>query len=111
MAHHSVLIVEAFGSIERVPAMKRVEAATETIRLSLQDMIDTLENLGKKNRLENLHDAPGNSRRRPSMFDLGLLDLRARLASRQSAGKLPSRGGHVQGMRYVPEMKKWNRTG
>jgi arginine decarboxylase len=106
VAHHSVLIVEAFGSIEKSPNGNRVEASEDDPQI-VQDIVEIFENLGKKNRLENLHDAHEIRERAQAMFDLGLLDLRAKAKIEtvywQIAGAVVEM---FQGMRYIPEEVK-----
>ncbi|MGB7790248.1 MAG: biosynthetic arginine decarboxylase [Terrimicrobiaceae bacterium] len=106
VAHHSVLIVEAFGSIEKSRNGEKVEAASGDPQI-VHDIIEIYENLGRKNRLENLHDAQEIRERAQSMFDLGLLDLREKARVEtvywQIAGAVV---GMFQGMRYVPEEVK-----
>lgn len=75
VAHHSVLLLEAFGSIEKNNGETTIEAAPDDPPL-VADIIEIAGNLGRKNRLENLHDAQEIRERAQSMFDLGLLDLR-----------------------------------
>jgi arginine decarboxylase len=77
VAQHSVLIVETFGAIEKngradisVPVVGAPQLVT--------DMLEIRNNLTPENRLENLHDAQEIRERAQSMFDLGLLDLRAK---------------------------------
>ncbi|MGA7905420.1 MAG: biosynthetic arginine decarboxylase, partial [Terrimicrobiaceae bacterium] len=106
VAHHSVLIVEAFGSIEKSRNGEKVEAASGDPQI-VHDINEIYENLGRKNRLENLHDAQEIRERAQSMFDLGLLDLREKARVEtvywQIAGAVV---GMFQGMRYVPEEVK-----
>ena len=106
VAHHSVLIVEAFGSIEKSRNGEKVEAASGDSQV-VHDIIEIYENLGRKNRLENLHDAQEIRERAQSMFDLGLLDLREKARVEtvywQIAGAVVEM---FQGMRYVPEEVK-----
>jgi arginine decarboxylase len=106
VAHHSILIVEAFGSIEKSRNGEKVEAAADDPQI-VHDIIEIFENLGRKNRLENLHDAHEIRERAQAMFDLGLLDLRAKARIEtvywQIAGAVVAM---FQGMRYVPEEVK-----
>ena len=106
VAHHSVLIVEAFGSIEKSPNGEKVEAA-DGRPPDRHDIVEIFENLGKKNRLENLHDAHEIRERAQAMFDSGLLDLRAKAKIEtvywQIAGAVVAM---FRGMRYIPEEVK-----
>jgi arginine decarboxylase len=106
VAHHSVLIVESFGSIEKSRNDEKVEAAEDDPQI-VRDIIEICDNLGRKNRLENLHDAHEIRERAQAMFDLGLLDLRAKarieIVYWQIAGAVVAM---FRGMRYVPEEVK-----
>jgi arginine decarboxylase len=77
VAPHSVLIVEAFGSIEKQDRIKVVTASESDPKL-VADMIELRTGLNEKRRLEHLHDAQQIRDQAQSMFDLGLLDLRAK---------------------------------
>jgi arginine decarboxylase len=106
VAHHSVLIVEAFGSIEKAKKAKPVQATSDDPK-PVHEMIEVRENLGSKNRLENMHDAQEIRERAQGMFDLGLLDLPAKAKIEtiywEIAGKIVEM---FHGMRYVPEEVK-----
>jgi arginine decarboxylase len=106
VAHHSVLIVEAFGSIEKSPNGDQIEATEDDPQI-VRDIVEIFENLGRKNRLENLHDAHEIRERAQAMFDLGLLDLRAKAKIEtvywQIAGAVVAM---FRGMRYIPEEVK-----
>ena len=106
VAHHSVLIVEAFGSIEKSPDGEKIEATNDCPQI-VHDIVEIFENLGRKNRLENLHDAHEIRERAQAMFDLGLLDLRAKAKIEtvywQIAGAVVAM---FRGMRYIPEEVK-----
>lgn len=106
VAHHSVLIVEAFGSIEKSRNTDKVEAAPEDPPI-VADIIEIYENLGKKNRLENMHDAQEIRERAQSMFDLGLLDLRAKAKVEIVYWQITEAVVEMfRGMRYVPHEVK-----
>ena len=106
VAHHSVLIVEAFGSIEKSRNTEKVEAAPDDPPI-VADIIEIYENLGKKNRLENMHDAQEIRERAQSMFDLGLLDLRAKAKVEIVYWQITEAVVEMfRGMRYVPHEVK-----
>ncbi len=106
VAHHSVLIVEAFGSIEKSHNGEKVEAAADDPQI-VYDIIEICDNLGRKNRLENLHDAHEIRERAQAMFDLGLLDLRAKGRIETVYWQIAAAVvAMFQGMRYVPEEVK-----
>jgi arginine decarboxylase len=77
VAPHSVLIVEAFGSIEKESHSEEIAVASSDPKL-VADMIEIREGLNEKRRLENLHDAQQIRDQAQSMFDLGLLELRSK---------------------------------
>ena len=77
VAPHSVLIIEAFGSIEKESHHKVVTVDSSDPKL-VADMIEIRIGLSQKRRLEHLHDAQQIRDQAQSMFDLGLLDLRAK---------------------------------
>jgi arginine decarboxylase len=106
VAYHSVLVVETFGSIEKSKGNKSV-LATKDDPKPVHEMIEIRENLGSKNRLENMHDAQEIRERAQGMFDLGLLDLPAKAKIEtiywEIAGKIVEM---FRGMRYIPEEVK-----
>jgi arginine decarboxylase len=103
VAHHSILLVETFGSIEKGRDDAGVESTPDDPPL-LADIIEIAENLGKKNRLENLHDAQELRERAQSMFDLGLLDLRAKAKIETVYWRVALEVVEMfRGMRYVPD--------
>src|SRR5208337_2030567 len=74
VAHHSVLIVEVFGSIEKIrpgEAFKYGDSEHALVR----ELLDIKKNLLKANKLEAFHDAQERKEDAQQMFALGLLDL------------------------------------
>src|SRR5207249_8823722 len=63
VAHHSVLVVEAFGSIEKTPPKLKVEASEKDHKL-VADILDVKQRLKRGNRLESLHDIQQIKRKR-----------------------------------------------
>src|SRR5260370_5430978 len=108
VAHHSVLVVEAFGSIEKCSADLALEIR-ETDPKLLHEMVETQKALSKQNRMELLHDAQQIKEQCQSMFELGLLELESKAKIEiiycqiaQSVVEL------CRGMRYVPgEVKEF----
>ena len=72
VAHHSVLVVEAFGSIEKTPSVPAKVAAEHKLTRDLEQMRDniTSQNLG-----ETWHDLQQIKEEAQKMFDVGVLDL------------------------------------
>ena len=62
VAHHSVLVVEAFGSIEKNDEVDKVEAAESDHKL-VRDILEVQQKLRRNNRRESLHDRPAGQRR------------------------------------------------
>jgi arginine decarboxylase len=74
VAHHSVLIVEVFGSIEK----NRVGSGFvygENEHPLVKELLDIRKNLGKLNKLEAFHDALERKDDAHHMFTLGMMDL------------------------------------
>src|SRR5437016_4734958 len=74
VAHHSVLIVEVFGSIEKSrpvlgPPYGEIEHPL------VKELLDIRKNLGKLNKLEAWHDALERKDDAHHMFTLGMMDL------------------------------------
>ncbi len=106
VAHHSVLLVEAFGSIEKHPEGQVITVSDDDPQI-VKDIVELAENVGKKNRLESLHDAQEIRERSQAMFDLGLLDLRAKARIDAVYWQIAEQVvAMFQGMRYVPEEVK-----
>jgi arginine decarboxylase len=74
VAHHSVLIVQAFGSIEKTP-MRPAEVPTKDEHKLIKDLLYTESHLSDRNLLESWHDLQQVKEEAQKMFELGLLDL------------------------------------
>jgi arginine decarboxylase len=73
VAHHSVLLVEVFGTIDKTP--RAFVPATEQDPEFVRQLSDLVVNLTRKNRRESLHDGMAVKEEAAARFDLGLLDL------------------------------------
>jgi arginine decarboxylase len=73
VAHHSVLVVEAFGAIEKT-AMSPAELEAPSHKLT-KDLASTQENLSVRNIAESWHDILQVKEESQKMFELGLLPL------------------------------------
>jgi len=105
-AHHSILVVEAFGAIEKVADTPEVVAAPDDPGV-VKDILELYASLGKKHRLESLHDAHEIREKADSMFGLGLLDLPAKAKVEIVYWRIAARVVELfRGMRYVPEEVK-----
>src|SRR5438034_8207885 len=74
VAHHSVLIVEVFGSIEKVRNGDTFQYG-ESEHALVRELLDIRKNLPKLNKLEAYHDALERKEDAQHMFTLGLMEL------------------------------------
>lgn len=102
-AHHSMLIVEAFGAIDKTADPAAV-VVTETDAKIVQDVFEVQKTVSKENRLEALHDAQQFREQAQQMFELGLLDLETK-AKVETVYWQIARGvvRQFEGLRYIPE--------
>jgi arginine decarboxylase len=106
VAHHSVLIVESFGSIEKATGDQLFEIKESDPKL-LADIIEISRTMNKQNRMENLHDAQQIKEQAQSMFELGLLDLESKAKIESIYWRIAEAVvDFCRGMRYVPEEVK-----
>ena len=77
VAHHSVLVVEAFGAIEKTKLETAIEsaAADPSDHKLLKDLHYTQEHLTARNLTETWHDLLQVKEEAQKMFELGLLPL------------------------------------
>jgi arginine decarboxylase len=106
VAHHSVLVVEAFGSIEKDVHTTKIEAGPDDPK-PLRDIIEVKRQLKRGNRLETLHDAQQIKEETQQMFNLGLLDLEAKAKVEALYWQLARQIVNLhRGLKYVPEEVK-----
>lgn len=106
VAHHSVLVVEAFGAIEKNAADTKVTNA-ETDHKLVRDILDVQQKLRKNNRRESLHDAQQIKEESQQMFSLGLLELPSKAKIESVYWQLAEQIVAMhRGLRYVPEEVK-----
>ncbi len=74
VAHHSVLIVEVFGAIEKIRPGDFLKYGDSEHAL-VRELLDIKKNLTKLNKLEACHDAQERREDAQQMFALGLMDL------------------------------------
>jgi len=74
VAHHSVLIVEVFGAIEKIRAGDSLQYEENEHPL-VKELLDIRKNLPKLNKLEAYHDALERKEDAQHMFTLGMMDL------------------------------------
>src|SRR5208283_3920988 len=74
VAHHSMLVVEVFGSIQKIRVGNGLEYG-ETEHALVRELLDIRKNLAKLNKLEAYHDALERKDDAHQMFTLGMMDL------------------------------------
>jgi len=74
VAHHSVLVVEVFGAIEKVHAATHLQYGENEHPL-VKELLDIKKNLVKLNKLEAHHDSLERRDDAQHMFTLGMMDL------------------------------------
>jgi arginine decarboxylase len=74
VAHHSVLLVEVFGTIEKLRPDQCL-TCEENDHPLVKELVDIQKNLPKLNKLEAYHDALERKEDAQHMFTLGMLEL------------------------------------
>jgi arginine decarboxylase len=74
VAHHSVLLVEVFGAIEKIRPGDFLKYG-DTEHPLVRELLDIKKNLSKHNKLEAYHDALERRDDAQHMFTLGMMDL------------------------------------
>jgi len=106
VAHHSVLVMEAFSSIEKTAPKLKVEAG-ETDHKLVAEILDVKQRLKRGNRLESLHDIQQIKEEAQHTFDLGLLDLESKAKIDTVYWQLAHQIVNMhRGLRYVPDEVK-----
>jgi arginine decarboxylase len=106
VAHHSMLLVEAFGSIEKDRAAVPMQRGENDPKL-VADMFDLQKNLTQTNRMESLHDAQQIKEQAQQEFDLGLMDLEAKAKIETGFWQIAHRIVEAcSGMKYIPDEVK-----
>jgi arginine decarboxylase len=106
VAHHSVLVVEAFTSIEKSAGKTKI-TATEKDHKLVHDILEVKQRLKRGNRLESLHDIQQIKEESQQTFDLGLLDLESKAKLDSLYWQLAAQiVGMHRGLRFVPDEVK-----
>src|ERR1700761_2462634 len=74
VAHHSMLVVEVFGSIEKIRGGSGLQYG-ESEHPLVRELLDIRKNLAKLNKLEAYHDALERKDDAHQMFTLGMIEL------------------------------------
>src|ERR1700716_2572079 len=106
VAHHSVLVVEAFSSIEKTVPKVKVEATEKDHKL-VGDILDVKQRLKRGNRMESLHDIQQIKEEAQETFNLGLLELESKAKIDCVYWQLAHQIVNMhRGLRYVPDEVK-----
>jgi arginine decarboxylase len=106
VAHHSVLVVEAFSSIEKTVGKLKIDVSEKDHKL-VSDILDVKQRLKRGNRLESLHDIQQIKEEAQQTFTLGLLDLESKAKIDSVYWQLAQQIVNMhRGLRYVPEEVK-----
>src|SRR5881296_749472 len=106
VAHHSVLVVEAFSSIEKTAPKIRVEAIDKDHKL-VHDILDVKQRLKRGNRIESLHDIQQIKEEAQETFNLGLLELESKAKIDSLYWQLAQQIANMyRGLKFVPEEVK-----
>src|SRR3954466_13757706 len=106
VAHHSVLVVEAFSSIEKTAPKLKVEATEKDHKL-VRDILDVKQRLKRGNRLESLHDIQQIKEESQQTFTLGLLDLESKAKIDTVYWQVAHQIVNMhRGLRYIPDEVK-----
>src|SRR6266513_745696 len=106
VAHHSVLVMEAFSSIEKTAGKTKI-GATEKDHKLVRDILEVKQRLKRGNRLESLHDIQQIKEEAQQTFDLGLLDLESKAKIDSVYWQLATQiVGMHRGLRFIPDEVK-----
>src|SRR6202011_3469076 len=106
VAHHSVLVVEAFSSIEKTNPKLKVDVSEKDHKL-VREILDVKQRLKRGNRLESLHDIQQIKEESQQIFDLGLLELESKAKVDTVYWQLAQQIVNMhRGLRYVPDEVK-----
>ncbi|HEU0276149.1 MAG TPA: biosynthetic arginine decarboxylase, partial [Candidatus Udaeobacter sp.] len=106
VAHHSVLVMEAFSSIEKTSPKLRVTAGDKDHKL-VGDILDVKQRLKRGNRVESLHDIQQIKEQAQQTFELGLLDLESKAKIDTVYWQLAQQILNMhRGLRFIPEEVK-----
>jgi arginine decarboxylase len=106
VAHHSVLVVEAFSSIEKTNPKLKIDVGEKDHKL-VRDILDVKQRLKRGNRLESLHDIQQIKEEAQQTFTLGLLELESKAKIDCVYWQLAQQIVNMhRGLRFVPEEVK-----
>jgi len=106
VAHHSVLVMEAFSSIEKTVPRLKVESTEKDHKL-VGDILDVKQRLKRGNRIESLHDIQQIKEEAQETFNFGQLELESKAKIDTLYWQLAQQIVNMhRGLRYVPDEVK-----
>jgi arginine decarboxylase len=103
VAHHSILVVEAFGAIEKDKTLLKAEVGPKDPK-QVSDILELQKSITQQNWIETLHDAQQIKEQSQAMFDLGLLELESKAKVEQAYWQIAQQiVVFSKGLRYVPD--------
>src|SRR5216110_1317099 len=106
VAHHSVLVLEAFSAIEKTAPKLKVEVSEKDHKL-VHDILDVKQRLKRGNRIESLHDIQQIKEESQETFNLGLLELDSKAKIDTVYWQLAQQIANMhRGLKFVPEEVK-----
>ena len=103
VAHHSVLVVEAFGAIEKDKARVK-SVATPGDPKQVSEILELQKTITAQNWAETLHDAQQIKEQSQSMFELGLLELESKAKIEQAYWQIAQQVvTFTRGAKYIPD--------
>src|SRR5437667_415999 len=106
VAQQSVLVVEAFSSIEKTAPKIRLDGTEKDHKL-VHDILDVKQRLKRGNRIESLHDIQQIKEESQETFNLGLLELESKAKIDTLYWQLAQQIANMyRGLKFVPEEVK-----
>ncbi len=103
VAHHSILVVEAFGSIEKTGSEGAAKLRKSDHKL-VGDILEIERNLAPGNRLEMLHDIQEIKEQTLSLFDFGMMELESKARIEQAFWRTAARIVELyRDQEYIPD--------
>jgi arginine decarboxylase len=103
VAHHSILVVEAFGAIEKDKTLLKPEISPKDPK-QVSDILELQKSITAQNWMETFHDAQQMKEQSQSMFDLGLLELESKAKVEQAYWQIAQQVVNFsKDMKYVPD--------
>jgi arginine decarboxylase len=103
VAYHSVLVLEVFGSIEKIKEREFFSYGEDEHPI-VEELLEIRKNLPKLNKLESYHDALERKEDAQNMFTLGLLGIEDKAKIEQLFWEISKEvADSFNGKGYIPE--------